>query len=322
MNKSMLLLELYTQFTQRSYLTKADLASIIKGKDERTIQRYISDLNIFLAESELMKGYEIRYYRDKKYYQLTKHDTSTMKKEETLALLKILVAARALTKQELQTVVNNMMMPLSLKEQAIISKALNAEIQHYKPLNRNKPLLETIWHLNELIQNKETLEFDYINAQDTQKTHIIKPLYITYSEFYFYIVGHNKKGQTLFYRIDRIVSYKNMRSSIQVNIPSYMNVGELKKRVYFMYGGTMQKVTFEFNGGIIESVIDRFPTAKLLKSNKEENRYTVEIEVIGDGIIMWLLSQGSRVKVLKPESIVAKYKEELEAMQSNLKGES
>lgn len=74
---------------------------------------------------------------------------------------------------------------------------------------------------------------------------------------------------------------------------------------------------FEFNGGIIESVLDRFPTAKTVKNDHKNNKYVVEVEVIGDGILMWLLSQGRRVKVLSPQSMVDKMREEVKAIQGN-----
>ncbi|QYA42890.1 WYL domain-containing protein [Macrococcoides bohemicum] len=36
-------------------------------------------------------------------------------------------------------------------------------------------------------------------------------------------------------------------------------------------------------------------------------KYIVEVEVIGDGILMWLFSQGRHVKVLSPQSIQGIY---------------
>ncbi|WP_262556093.1 WYL domain-containing protein [Staphylococcus simulans] len=66
-------------------------------------------------------------------------------------------------------------------------------------------------------------------------------------------------------------------------------------------------------------MIDRFPTAKLIKSDYTNNRFTVEIEVMGDdGILMWLFSQGSKVKVLEPKSLKEKYVKELQKMMAQI----
>ena len=96
------------------------------------------------------------------------------------------------------------------------------------------------------------------------------------------------------------------------NVPNspYIREGALKQRIYFMYGGHWKKVRFEFNDGIIESVLD-VPNCSIIEKDYTNNRFVVEIEVIGDGILMWLLSQGSRIKVLSPNSLKEKHIEKI-----------
>ena len=63
-----------------------------------------------------------------------------------------------------------------------------------------------------------------------------------------------------------------------------------------MYGGRLQKVTFKYSGLDIDAVLDRLPTAKILA--EEDGVYTVQAEVFGKGIEMWLRSQGENVKLI------------------------
>ena len=191
-------------------------------------------------------------------------------------------------------------------------------------MNHGEPLFHKLWKLNELIQQEKIIEFEYFNAMNRGRIHKIKPMYITYSELYFYLVGINKKEQVIIFRVDRIQEFKVTDDKFKVTddkfkVPHspYIREGELKKRIYFMYGGEWKKVVFEFNGGIIESVLDRFPTAKLIKKDYINNRFTVEIEVIGDGILMWFLSQGARVKVLSPTDLKQKHINEVEKIIEN-----
>jgi predicted DNA-binding transcriptional regulator YafY len=51
----------------------------------------------------------------------------------------------------------------------------------------------------------------------------------------------------------------------------------------------------------VEAILDRLPTAKVLSENEEET--IIEAEVYGKGILMWLLSQGDSVEVLRPQSM-------------------
>ena len=62
-----------------------------------------------------------------------------------------------------------------------------------------------------------------------------------------------------------------------------------------MYGGKLQKVKFEYSGTDVDAVLDRLPTARIIK--EEDGRYVIEAEVFGKGIEMWLRSQGEYVVV-------------------------
>jgi len=72
--------------------------------------------------------------------------------------------------------------------------------------------------------------------------------------------------------------------------------GEFRKRIQFMYGGKLRKVKFKYTGYSVDAVLDRLPTADAVK--QEDGTYIVTAEVFGDGIDMWLRSQGDAVKIL------------------------
>ena len=64
-----------------------------------------------------------------------------------------------------------------------------------------------------------------------------------------------------------------------------------------MYAGELRRVTFDYSGASVEAVLDRLPTAKIL--SKDNGVYRIEAEVYGNGIDMWLWSQGERVHVIE-----------------------
>ncbi|MCD7883438.1 MAG: WYL domain-containing protein [Lachnospiraceae bacterium] len=59
-------------------------------------------------------------------------------------------------------------------------------------------------------------------------------------------------------------------------------------------------------------ILDRLPTAQIL--TEENQTYIIEAEVYGKGILMWLLSQGDAVEILKPQSLRDEMKQMLENM--------
>ena len=73
--------------------------------------------------------------------------------------------------------------------------------------------------------------------------------------------------------------------------------GEFRKRVQFMFGGKLQKVTFQYTGLSVEAILDRLPTARII--DEADGIFTITAEVFGNGIQMWLRSQGDQVKILE-----------------------
>ena len=74
-----------------------------------------------------------------------------------------------------------------------------------------------------------------------------------------------------------------------------------RKRVQFMYPGRLQSIRLRYTGSSVEAILDRLPTAKIV--SQDANGYLVEAEIYGNGIVMWLLSQGNRVEVLAPQTL-------------------
>lgn len=80
-----------------------------------------------------------------------------------------------------------------------------------------------------------------------------------------------------------------------------------------MWPGELQTIRFEFTGPSVQAVLDKLPTAKIIE--RTGGKYLIEAEVYGDGIKMWLLSQGTWVKVIGPDSFIAEMQSAIELMQ-------
>ncbi|GAB6100535.1 hypothetical protein JCM16358_24140 [Halanaerocella petrolearia] len=144
---------------------------------------------------------------------------------------------------------------------------------------------------------------------------IVKPLGIMFSEYYFYLVAsfcNSEDDFKIVYRLDRIVDYKITDQNFSVKYIDRFQEGEFRKRVQFMQPGNLTKIKFRFWGRSLEAVLDRLPTAQV--TAKEDDAYTVQAEVYGRGIKMWLLSQGPTLEVLEPIEL----REEMKEMAQNI----
>ena len=143
----------------------------------------------------------------------------------------------------------------------------------------------------------------------------MKTVAIMFSEFYFYLAAfieddeiqeNIKDSLPTIYRFDRIQTMDVKKERFHIPYSSRFEEGEFRKRIQFMYGGNLQKVIFEYSGNSIDAILDRLPTAYVTGEN--DGIYTVEAEVYGPGIDMWLRSQGDMVKVLSKEDLSIKRK--------------
>ena len=64
-----------------------------------------------------------------------------------------------------------------------------------------------------------------------------------------------------------------------------------------MYSGELRKVKFKFSGSSLEAVLDRLPTAEVM--SERDGKYIIAVEVYGNGIDMWLRSQGDYIRNIK-----------------------
>lgn len=188
-------------------------------------------------------------------------------------------------------------------ERKNIRNLVNNEIFHFKELSSAKPILKTIWDIGQCILKKEVIELHFKKVNRDTGIRIVYPLAIVFSEFYFYLVAQIEEYEDrgpAFFRLDRIESFKLLNRKFKEK--KRFEDGELKKRVLFMYGGELIHLKFKYSGQAIGAVLDRFPTAKILKQS-EENTYLIEAEVYGKGCLMWLLSQGENIELIHPAEL-------------------
>lgn len=134
------------------------------------------------------------------------------------------------------------------------------------------------------------------------------PQGILFSEYYFYLIafieGKSYEYRTI-YRVDRIKDILITYRKYKVDYTKKFQDGEYRKLIQFMQTGELERVKFRFTGKSIEAVLDRLPNAKVVKEKQGE--YIVETNMFGEGIKMWLLSQGDSVEVLSSD----KFSEEM-----------
>lgn len=288
------------------------------GVDERSIQRDIDDIRAFLEERSVMDFGENRsviYDRNKKGFVISGEHSSTMTNSEILAVSKILLESRAFTKNEINTILEKLVDGCAQKEsKKLVSELISNEKYHYVELHHKSYIQDKLWTLGLDIMQHNMLEIEY-QRQGSETEFVkrtIEPVAILFSEYYFYlnayIVEKDEQNRNVvkhdyptIFRVDRIKKFKETGDNFKIAYANRFEEGEFRKRIQFMYAGELTKVQFLYTGPSVEAILDRLPTAQILL--KSADRYIIEAEVYGKGLMMWFLSQGNYIEVLKPESM-------------------
>lgn len=298
-NKGFRLLSIYETLNKGELVSKTSLAQQYNVA-EKTIQRDIDDLRAYLADTHFDEAeVSIKYDKIRKGYYLVRFEREWFTNEEVLAICKILLESRAFNKSELDILMGKLLLQVVPSTRKVISDIIASEKHCYVPLKHGKDLLTPIWELSQYISRNEIVSFQYIRKDGVTKEHLIKPVAIMFSEYYFYLVSYmaddRKKHPTIF-RIDRMADIKGTKERFSIPYKDKFSDGEFRKRVQFMYSGELRTVSFTYSGPSIEAVLDRLPTAEIIKEGNEV--YTIKAEVYGNGIDMWLRSQGDWIKIL------------------------
>ena len=309
------LLTIFLRLQAGQRLSKAQLSEEFEI-DNRTAQRYISNLKSFLQDQHIHNT-EIKFDTLDNTYRLI--GKTTFNKKDILVISKILLENRALNESELKSLLENLLSLLSIEEQKEIEAIIGSERYNYKSLTNDKDRIDTIWFLSEAIRRKQMLEIEYKAPLKDVKSHIIFPVSLYYDAHYFYLVAyHLKHEKYTTYRVDRIetLSKSHIKKPVIEHKDKYKD-GEVRNQKVDAFEGRKIDVTLIYKGNA-EIVLDQFPEHKILSENYDEIKVKITSQNT-PGLKRWILGQGEAVTLLSPQKLIEEIQESLEKTLKNYK---
>lgn len=280
----------------------------------KSITRSINDLKAFLADHrDLVGNTELKYsYRDK-CYRLYMDEFLTNK--ELFALAEVMIGARAFSRPELLALIGKLKKFTTPEDKPKLNELICRELYHYPEIRHDCESVEdNLWQIINCINERKEISIEYYRMDRKWVTHRLRPASILFTDYYFYLIAfmaEGKREKAYYFRVDRIKQITVHRKCFS-DAPAF-DEGLLRKRSLFMWPGKLRTVRFEFSGPSVQAVLDKLPTARILE-RLGGRKYLIEAEVYGDGIKMWLLSQGAWVKVVAPQDFAEDIKAEIQAM--------
>lgn len=300
------IISLFNRVIDGEVLVKAEEASRY-GVNERSIQRDIDDIRAYFADDP-ESDRELVYDRGKKGYVLVQNSKKTLSNSEILAVCKILLESRSLTKEEMYPIIDKLLQCcVPYKNYRQVADLISNEKYHYLEPHHGKKFVDDMWDISSAVYEHRLMRICYQKLKEPDKVmRLIQPVGIMFSEYYFYLCAYiceNDENPDVprhpfptIYRIDRIADFEILKDHFHVPHADRFQEGEFRKRIQFMFGGELRTIRFKYKGISIESVLDRFPTAEILAH--DDSGWTIKAEVYGDGVDIWLRGQGNVIEII------------------------
>lgn len=278
---------------------------------EKTIQRYLRDIRDTINENQLNISY-IHDLKTSEYYIQKETDIPI---EEILALLKIVIGTRAFNKSELNQLIKRLLNTLSNEDSQIAKKLINSTETKYVPVKSNYALLPRINNFIEYISSQTAIEFTYLNSKQEIISGIELPISLYFDNFYFYIVTYSEeKNKIILHRMDRFQSIKPLVKKVSLPWDLKKDDGKEINNTYLISDGKQDNFEIYYSG-FPQSALDHFPNSKIKK--RFDNKVLIEGTAYTQGLIMWIMEQGPRVRVKSPRSLIEAVKSELKKTLDN-----
>ena len=306
------ILDIYTRLLSGKKVNLTEIAYEY-GVSERSVQRDINDIRNFYDNEASSDGYEnyVKYISEKKSYILENTFKASLSNSEILAICKILLQTRPFTKDEMTSLLERLIeccVPEANRK--MVGELIANEAFHYAEPKHKKKFIDDMWKVAEAISTANFIEINYKKTDETVVVRKLKPLAIMFSEHYFYLTAFIDDEDTIrekfdvlndsfptIYRIDRITKLKVLDKKFHIPYSSRFEEGEFLKRIQFMYGGKLRRIKFKCEKNSLEAILDRLPTANIV--SEKEGKYLILAEVFGDGVDMWIRSQGDRIEIVE-----------------------
>lgn len=285
------------------------------GISTKTVSRTISDLKSFLADHrDLVGNTELMYSSQERCYRL--HMDEFLTNQELFALVEVMIGSRAFSKMELLSLTEKLRQLTTPEDRGKLSDLIRKELYHYSEVKHDCDSVQAVlWQLANCISERREITLEYTRTDRVIVSHRLRPASVMFTDYYFYLIAFPVEGnleKPLYFRVDRIKHITEHRKQFSANEGEF-DEGLLRQRSLFMWPGKLRTIRFEFTGPSVQAVLDKLPTARIIE--RDGGKYIIEAEVYGDGIKMWLLSQGNWVKVIGPEEFVSEIREEIAALQ-------
>ena len=314
--KLLYLLEILRDYSdENTYLSVKELTSLLLKKE------IIVERKTLYKDIELLQDYGFNIVVEKNgrenIYALVEIEFELA---EVKMLIDVIQASKFLTVKKSRDLI------LKLKKLASKKQAQKIQRQVYS-FEENKYINENIYYNvdaihNAIAENKQ-IDFNYwqwnykkqMIDRKNGEVYNVSPFALVWNDENYYMVAYDSKTELIKnYRVDKMRNVV-IAEDDRVGHEKFQkeDISSYSKKIFGMYGGTLEKVTLEFKESLIGAIVDRF--GKDIIIHKKGDNYQTSVEVMCSGHFLgWIFSLGSDIEILAPQNVRDLYVKKVESL--------
>ena len=194
---------------------------------------------------------------------------------------------------------------------------------------RAKAINENIFYnvdaIHNAIEENKKVRFQYFQWNTKKEMELrkngdwyeVSPWALMWEDENYYLVAFDPvAGKMKHYRVDKMLKMSCMDSDREGReFFEKSNVSEYTKKNFGMFAGEEEMVKLEVRNGLVGVILDRFGTdTMIIPADEEHFRVNVRVSV-SNQFFGWVFGLGDGIKILGPENVKMKMKEEIEKIQ-------
>ena len=188
----------------------------------------------------------------------------------------------------------------------------------------NESIYYTVDAIHNAISENKKIKFQYFQWNVKKEMELrhngayyhISPWGLSWDDENYYLVGYDSEAECIkHYRVDKMLNIQMMDEQREGKEHfKKLDMADYAKKSFGMYGGKEQQVKLLVENGLAGVMIDRFGK-EIMMIPADEDHFTVNVDVRVSGPFLgWIISLGEGVKILGPDEVVEKMKQEIERL--------
>lgn len=300
---------LYEQTDENNKLKEKDITALLVQQGLKCDRRSFYDDRDALIAAGVDIKYKGGYYIATRNFELS----------EIKFLVDYIASSEALTAEQSEMLKDKLLSLLSVSQKEIINEQfyINPIIKS----SSDEDLMSVINDLVKAIHNQKQVKFRYKN-NNTNKQYLFSPYALVSSNQRYYVIGYNHRADKIYHlkveKINELEITNNQAAPInEISNDDYFDIAEYMMKTYNMYSGEQTKVRLQFKGVIFDEIKKHFENViiKELPENMKNKFIMAEVKAsVSDGFISFVLSMRDNIKIIEPDWVVEKVKNQAKAV--------